>query len=73
MNILQFSTNQSGKKLNLITLFLHECLYFDSIYSWLMFPLELFIFIYKGSRLYYTRFGGEIVFVIALILVHMLR
>lgn len=70
---MQFETNEAGKKLQLITLFLQECLYFDRVYSWLLFPLELFIFIYKGSSLYYSSFAGEIVFVLVLMLVQHLR
>lgn len=73
MSIVQFSTNETGKRLTLVTLYLQECLYFDTVYSWLMFPLELIIFIIKGSMLYYTTFGGEIVFVIVLAAVQALR
>jgi hypothetical protein len=73
MSIVQFHTNEAGKKLSLVSLHVHECLYFDSIYSWLLFPLELIIFIFKGNMLYYKVFGGEIVFVLVLALVHALR
>jgi hypothetical protein len=73
MSVVQFATNESGKKLTLVTLHLQQCLYFDGVYSFLLFPLELLVFIIKGNMLYYTNLAGELVFVIVLAAVQALR
>lgn len=73
MNVIQFSTNETGKKLTIVTLHMHECLYFDSVYSLLLFPLELLIFIIKGNMLYYQNFAGELIFVLILAAIQAIR
>ena len=62
-----------GKKITLSMLYLSETLYFDYYFGWLLYLLELFIFIYKGSSLFYTAFAGEIVFVLIMWAVHFVR
>ena len=54
-------------------LYLSQAIYFDYYYGFLLYILELGIFIYKGSKWYYSNFAGEIVFVFILFLAHFVR
>lgn len=62
-------------KMSMSTLYMHSFLYYDSIYTYLLLPFQLFLFIYKYNSLLYTsgRQAGEIVLLLLAILLNWIR
>ena len=71
--VFRNSFAEQSKPLNLSMLYLSQILYFDFWYGFLLYLLEIGIFIYKGSKWYYSSFAGEIVFVFILFIAHFIR
>lgn len=44
-----------GVKMSMTSLFFHAFLYYDSIYTSVLIPFQLFLFIYKYNSLVYSQ------------------
>lgn len=73
MQVFKTTFGERSKNLSISMFYLAESLYFDYWYGYLLYILEIAIFIYKGSKWFYSNFAGEIIFVIILMVAHFIR